>query len=671
MENAKSTNRPVWNGLISQTSGFLRTKEFGLRFAPELVVLAIYVTYVVAQSFSQASRFAVEDAGYTHFVELAGVAVGVVSLTLLAAWLRTLVSICRRAGAAITVLALFGYAALCFYNWKTNSALTFSLLADHLRELQYQEAWIVASDQLSAGNYFVLAGGYAGLWALEWKMAAFSQALAMPQRSLLVACALASAWLGTVVWGPVTLEPVTLLARSALGESFRLRQHGLTVSTEKLPEFPYVQESGSNTAAIRPPAGRPHVFVLMIESFNARFVTGRAADGSPLMPRFQGAIQKGVWVEPFYGNATYTIKGQEAVLTSLPPTLSGNLANTYENVRFHALPAILREQGYETIFFQAHKQLEFAGTGEFMRRCGFEIVQAMDRELTKTMDPGLFWGWGVRDDAFFDRFFAWLPDHNPQPTTPRRSDVPKPVFALLATISSHSPYDELPRSLCEAFPNPTSKAEWYANVMRQVDRGIGRFLDNLEHSVYATNAIVVITGDHSIPMDEHGTSSLQSGFFEESFRIPCLILWPGKLEPRRLENEPFSQVDLAPTLLDLCGISAPNHFTGRSIFQPTTGPRTAVMVQPYDGLYLVAREASWKYVFHNATGREFIFDLARDPDERLNRFWESPPELRSRLRQEVGRLWLHDQLLARNRIWPEASNRQIHDGATAAKPVKR
>ncbi len=205
--------------------------------------------------------------------------------------------------------------------------------------------------------------------------------------------------------------------------------------------------------------------------------------------------------------------------------------------------------------------------------------------------------------------------------------------------------------------------------MRHVDRGIGRFLYNLSNSVYATNAIVVITGDHSIPMSEHGTSSLQSGFFEESFRIPCLVLWPGKLERRRLENEPFSQVDLAPTLLDLCGVSAPNHFTGRSIFQRSINPRNAVLVQPYDGCYLVAREGSWKYVFQNATGREFIFDLARDPDEHLNRFWESPPDLRSRLRQQVGRLWLHDNLLNQNRIWPEAHHRASPENPSSALPV--
>lgn len=303
-----------------------------------------------------------------------------------------------------------------------------------------------------------------------------------------------------------------------------------------------------------------------------------------------------------------------------------------------------------------------------MRRCGFEFVQAMDRELTKTMSPELFLGWGPLDQAFYDRFFSWLAERKSEMADSGQSELPRPVFAMLATVSSHSPYDQLPRSLCEAFPNPTSKSEWYANVMRQVDRGIGRFLDNLEHSVYSTNAVVIITSDHSVPLGEHGANSLQSGFFEESFRIPCLILWPGKLEPKRLENEPFSQVDLAPTLLDLADITTSHHFTGRSIIRQATGPGTALLLQPYDGLYAVAREGGWKYVFHNATGREFIFDLNRDPDERWNRFWETPLELRSRLRQEVGRLWLHHQLLTQNRIWPENSHRRIQAGTTNSKP---
>ncbi|MCL4789470.1 MAG: sulfatase-like hydrolase/transferase [Verrucomicrobia bacterium] len=326
--------------------------DTSLRFAPMIVMLAIYGTYAATQRFGQTSRFAVEDAGYTHFVELVDVVAGAVILTLLATWLHVLVASCRRSGAAIVVLALFAYAALCLYNWKTNSTLSFSLLADHFRELQEREAWIVASDQLSVGNYYAIASIYVSLWAVEWKFSLFSRLQAVNKRSLFVACLSCLAWLGAVLWGPVTLEPVTLLARSAFGESFRLRQHGLAIAVNHLAEFPYVQNGGTNAITPIPPRARPHVLVLMIESFNVRFVTARAADASPLMPHFEAAIRKGVWVEPFYCNATYTIKGQEAVLTSLPPTLSGNLANTHEHVRIRALPTILREQGYETIFFK-------------------------------------------------------------------------------------------------------------------------------------------------------------------------------------------------------------------------------------------------------------------------------------------------------------------------------
>lgn len=666
MEIAKTIHRGGSKELRSEFWGASGIRKFSIHSAPGIVVLALYGVYVAAQSVSRASRFKVEDVGYSHIMAVANVVVGSVSLALLATSLCALIPICRRVAAAMTVLALFGYASLCFYNWKTNSTLSFSLLADHLRELQEREAWIVVSDQLGVRDYFVLAAIYTGLWAIEWKFTLFSPSTTIFRHYLLVAGAAGIVWFVVIVWGPVTSEPATLLARSVLGESFRLRQHGLTVPASQFSQFPYVQNS--EISPLTPSAtNRPHIFVLMIESFNARFVTELGADGYPLMPRFQDAIRKGVWVQPFYGNATYTIKGQEATLTSLPPTLSGNLANTYKEVRFRALPLILREEGYETIFFQAYRNLEFAGTGEFMRRCGFEFVQALTQDLTKTMDPEVFWGWGAQDDAFYDRFFTWLSESDPHPSSSSQRDLSRPLFAFLATISSHSPYDEIPRSQCRAFPNPTSKAEWYANIINQVDRGIGRFLDNLEHSVYASNAIVVITSDHSIPMGEHGAHSLQAGFFEESFRIPCLILWPGKLKPRLIENEPFSQVDIAPTLLDLAGIITPHHFTGRSIFQQTTQPRSAVLVQPYDGLYLVARQAAWKYVFHNATGREFIFDLARDPDERINRFWETPPELRGRLRLEAGRLWLHDHLLAQNRIWPEARTRRLGETSAAGR----
>lgn len=622
--------------------------------APSLVLWVFYASYLAFLSAGYARRYAVEDAGDTRWVILGGAVTGAVSLLLLGVWMQALILgiAGKRMAGSLLVFAAFAYALLCLYNWKTNSNLTVPLLMDHFRELRHREAWIMVSDQLSPANYLMAALVYAGLWLLEWKHAIFSRLSLGIRHLLLVGMVAGASWWSLLLWGPVTPEPITVLTRSAVNPDYHARRLGLIPEMVDLAEFPYVQNSEGPLAQTMPSAGRPNIFLVMIESFNARFVHERAADGSALMPRLRAAIEEGIWVEPFYANATYTVKGQEAVLTSLPPTLSGHLANSHEALRFHALPAVLRAQGYDTVFFQAYKNLELAGTGSFMRRCGFETVQALDRELAVHIDPQLFWGWGIQDDAFFERFFSWLEEREHPPRPSHLQNQSKPLFAMLATISSHTPHDQLPPRLCDAFPNPKSPVEWYANVLRQVDHGIGRFLDRLARSQYATNALVVMTSDHSIPMGEHGSHSVQAGFFEESFRIPCLFLWPGKLAPRRLTGEVYSQVDIAPTLLDLLGLRVPHHFTGQSLLRKTSAARSAVLVQPYDGLYLVARLERWKYVLHQATGREFIFDLMLDPLERINRLGAVSPELRLRLRREVGKLWLHHELLRQNRIWP-------------------
>ena len=103
----------------------------------------------------------------------------------------------------------------------------------------------------------------------------------------------------------------------------------------------------------------------------------------------------------------------------------------------------------------------------------------------------------------------------------------------------------------------------YWGLVTQVDRSVGTILDTLEQLGLADNTIVVYTSDHGDMMGAHHLVA-KTVMYEESTRIPWLIRMPGQKQQHVIEN-PVSQIDLVPTLLDLMGSEAGDSLPGKSL----------------------------------------------------------------------------------------------------------
>jgi iduronate 2-sulfatase len=97
-----------------------------------------------------------------------------------------------------------------------------------------------------------------------------------------------------------------------------------------------------------------------------------------------------------------------------------------------------------------------------------------------------------------------------------------------------------------------------------LDAQVGRVLDALDRTGLADNTIVVFTSDHGYHMGEHGLYQKMS-LFEESARVPLLIVAPDRCRAGGVAKAPVSQVDLFPTLAGLCGIEPPGNLQGQSL----------------------------------------------------------------------------------------------------------
>lgn len=152
-------------------------------------------------------------------------------------------------------------------------------------------------------------------------------------------------------------------------------------------------------------------------------------------------------------------------------------------------------------------------------------------------------------------------------------DADKPFFLMLAYNPPHSPYESLDDCMEEDYnlyrnmtyselyvrPNADTtltkapSARYYFANVTGVDREFGRLLRELERLGLDRNTIVVFSSDHGETMCSQGTYDPKNSIYTESYSVPFLIRYPGKIR-HRIDSTMLSTTDIMPTLLGLAGL---------------------------------------------------------------------------------------------------------------------
>ncbi|MBR8534489.1 sulfatase [Carboxylicivirga sediminis] len=175
----------------------------------------------------------------------------------------------------------------------------------------------------------------------------------------------------------------------------------------------------------------------------------------------------------------------------------------------------------------------------------------------------------------------------------------------------------------------------YMGTIAAVDENVGRLLDYLEKSGLDENTIVIYTSDQGFYLGEHGFFDKRF-MYEESFRTPLLIQYPGAVKPGTQIDQMVQNLDFAQTILDFCGLEQPDDMQGLS-FKPlllnkkVDKWRDALYYHFYEfpGFHSVSRHYGvrterYKLIhFYHKMDEWELYDLQRDPSE-MNNLYGQP-----------------------------------------------
>jgi arylsulfatase A-like enzyme len=176
--------------------------------------------------------------------------------------------------------------------------------------------------------------------------------------------------------------------------------------------------------------------------------------------------------------------------------------------------------------------------------------------------------------------------------------------------------------------------EDYLGTIVSVDRNIGRLLDYLDESGLSENTLVAYTSDQGFYLGEHGWFDKRF-MYEESFRTPLLVRYPGVISPGSTNYNLVQNIDFAPTFLDIAGVEIPDDVQGMSLaplFNDEHGGwRDALYYHYYEypGIHMVKRHYGirterYKLIhFYYDINEWEMYDLEADPDE-LNNVYGEP-----------------------------------------------
>ena len=175
----------------------------------------------------------------------------------------------------------------------------------------------------------------------------------------------------------------------------------------------------------------------------------------------------------------------------------------------------------------------------------------------------------------------------------------------------------------------------YLACVKSVDDNIGRVLTYLKENNLEDNTIIIVTSDQGFYLGDHGFFDKRF-IYEESLRMPFMVKYPERIKAGSVNEDIITNIDFAPTLLELAGITTTQKMQGTS-FVPVLEGNTPKdwqdamyyhyyefpfwhHVQPHYGIR--TQKYTLAHFYYNIDVWE-LYDLEKDPSQ-MNNIYSDP-----------------------------------------------
>lgn len=247
-----------------------------------------------------------------------------------------------------------------------------------------------------------------------------------------------------------------------------------------------------------------------------------------------------------------TLYGLSVIFTSHP-----FVRLAYENQYPFSLVRELQQNGFHTAFLRGANET-YMDENVLFKQAGFdEVIGATYFQTREDYKNYIDW-WGLLDRKLFDYALEYLRIHKNHPT-----------FITLLTVDTHVPlgrldylgekYHEIHEKFYDSPTLPRAFARFGQDVVR--------FLNQLtQQGLFDDDTLILIMPDHP-SYSNTPTNALFKPYQPQFDNLPFIIITKDKITAPVAKSELLSQLDIAPTILDLLNMDMPNGMFGHSIFE--------------------------------------------------------------------------------------------------------
>lgn len=305
-----------------------------------------------------------------------------------------------------------------------------------------------------------------------------------------------------------------------------------------------------------------NVVVILMESFAGHSVGALGRPGN-ITPYFDELSKQGLLFERFFSNGTHTHQGMFATMACFPnlPGFEYLMQTPEGSHKLSGLPELLSARKFDDVYV-------YNGDFAWDNQSGFFSNQGMTTFVGRNdfVDP-VFSDptWGVSDQDMFNRGLEEL----------KKREGKEPFYALLQTLSNHTPY-ALPTPLPVEPVTDRGSLNEHLTAMRYSDWALGQFFEKARKEPYFKETLFVIVGDHGFG-NEQQISEMDLG----RFNVPLLLIGPGIQEKFGARNDTVgTQVDIVPTIMGRLGGEFRQQCWGRDLLTLPEGDKGSGVIKP-------------------------------------------------------------------------------------------